>query len=270
LGVFLDAQAVKPALAATGASIAEINASRLLADPRLAGRWVGPIRDRQGMIVSFWARHPKDQAPLYLFLDRHWRQYVPAIGLDRALEAGDDLLLVEDPLEALLFEAHGLPQVAALGGPLRELNARRWRNLFDLGIATITLLVDLPDAHLDVLAILSHAERAGCLDSVYVIALRRVRAGLADDRSGLPQRPAVIQERILAERIPGRRYRLQSIQLPVQYVGWETPDLPLPSAPDVEPPIEVEPPRTPPALSRNGDHACRLHNCEETDCFCFD
>lgn len=287
LGLFLDAQRMKPALLATGSTMAALNASRLLADPRLPGRVVSPIRDLEGAIVSFWARHPRDEAPLYLYLNRNWRDAVSAIALDVALAAGgyDDLLLTTDPLEALLLHAYGLMNAAALGASFQELTAKRWRALLDLGIRRITLLGDAQELHGPALTALKQAVRAGCIDRVQLIGLRRVRSWLAGDRCGIGLEPDALWARICQERTAGARHWLQSITLPIRYVNTAPPPAPSPapvalrggSGIDIWQAVRwpippAVPPAAPPAARalRNGAHDCRLHRCGETDCFCFD
>ena len=283
LGLFLDAQRMKPALLATGSTMAALNASRLLADPRLPGRVVSPIRDLEGEIVSFWARHPRDEAPLYLYLNRNWRDSVPAIALDVALAAAgyDDLVLTADPLEALLLHAHGLMNAAAFGASFQKLTADRWRALFDLGIQRITLLVDAQELHGAALAALKQAARAGQIDRVHLIGLRRVRTWLAGDRCGIGLDPDALWARIRQERTAAARRRLQSITLPIRYVNTAPPPAPSPAPVALRGGSGIDiwkavrwptPPAAPPAprAIRNGAYDCRLHRCGETDCFCFD
>lgn len=289
LGLFLDPQVMKGTLLAAGSSMAAVNASRLLADPRLSGRLVSPIRDLQGAIVSFWARHPKDEAPLYLFLHRQWRQSVPAICLDTALAAGGrhDLLLVEDPLDALLLHAHGLLNVAAVGGPFRELTGRRWRSLFEAGATRITLALDPPDLDFDTHSALEQAQRVGRLEQVEVIPWRKLRTWLAGNRIGMREDPQLFWARIRRERIAGRRCRLHAIQLPVHCVSWEAQEAPAMPPVAIAPAVEAtvtpapavalvaQPPVTEPPAStvlpiRARSWRCSLHRCDETACFCFD
>lgn len=299
LGLFLDAQRMKPALLATGSTMAALNASRLLADPRLPGRVVSPIRDLEGEIVSFWARHPRDEAPLYLYLNRNWRDSVPAIALDVALAAGgyDDLVLTADPLEALLLHAHGLMNAAAFGASFQDLTAKRWQALFDLGIHRITLLVDAQELRGSALAALKQASRAGQIGRVHLIGLRRVRSWLAGDRCGIGLDPDALWALIRQERTAAARHCLQSIAIPVRYVNrpqpvaapprapaplrrvsaidiWQAVRWPTPPALTLPPPVPQAPPvpqpRPAPRALRNGAHDCQLHRCGETDCFCFD
>ena len=159
LGLFTDPRTLGHRLGEAGFSAREIEASELLADPRLSGRLIGPIRDRHGRIVSFWARHPDDQPPHWLFKGP-WRDQVGLFGLDVALrpEAGgqEHLVIVEDVLDAVLLHGRGLRNVAALASPVsgaaagrvrRQLAAEpQWRHAATAQIARATLAVDPPQA----------------------------------------------------------------------------------------------------------------------------
>ncbi|MBN2475753.1 MAG: hypothetical protein JXB62_14170 [Pirellulales bacterium] len=141
VGLFVEAAAIRAKLRQAGFGAAEIRASKLLADQRLPGRLVGPIRDRGGRIVGFWARDVSDTAGKDLFLNRDWRVQVAVIGLHEAFRAGagGELVLVEDVLDALALQSRGLDNVAAIGGASRNMSARRWQRLAAMGVPRVTL-----------------------------------------------------------------------------------------------------------------------------------
>jgi len=147
LGLFTDPGTLGQRLGEAGFSDREIETSELLADPRLSGRLIGPIRDRHGRIVSFWARHPEDHPPHWLFKGP-WRSQVGLFGLDTALrpEAGahEHLVIVQDVLDAILLHGRGLSNVAALAAPVSGAAEPRWRHVSQAQIARVTLAVDPP------------------------------------------------------------------------------------------------------------------------------
>lgn len=163
LGVLPDGDDMQSALLAAGFSPAEIQASRLLEDPRLLGRLVGPIRDIQGRIVSFWARYPGDRAPKYLFKG-NWKTELGAFGLDMAvpaIENGCDLVLISDVLEAVLLNYLGFLPVAAIGGSGHQMTSQRWQRLAELGARRVTLVLTGLNAHDELLSALDAALEAG-------------------------------------------------------------------------------------------------------------
>jgi hypothetical protein len=148
IGLFLHPAAMQDELSRAGFRREEIVASGLVCDPRVAERLIGPIRNPNGRIVNFWARHPKGLRPKYLFFRRGWQDEVPAFGLDVALSGLSDgpgeLLLVEDFLDALLLQSAGLPQTAATLDFSRNLTAARWEQLAVLGVKRVTLVPSNP------------------------------------------------------------------------------------------------------------------------------
>jgi hypothetical protein len=144
IGVFPSLPVMKEGLLRAGFGREEIIASGLVGDARVAERLIGPIRNAEGQIISFWARHPKGLRPEYLFLSRGWREEVTAFGFDVALprltEASCELLVVEDLLDALLLQSAGLPQVVATLDFYRSLSRARWEQLAGLGVERATLI----------------------------------------------------------------------------------------------------------------------------------
>lgn len=144
VGLLIDPQEMAQRLAESGFRPEEIEASKLTADPRLAGRLIGPIHDSRGHILSFWARHPEDRSPRYLYKGR-WQEAAGAFGLDAALPAlkhtGGSLLLVGDVLDAVLLVHHGFSAVAAIGGSAGEMTPIRWQRLAEEGVRETTLML---------------------------------------------------------------------------------------------------------------------------------
>ena len=146
LGLITTRRAMSDELCTAGLPSWEIRRSHLLSDPRLSGRVVGPICDPSGLIVSFWAWQPDELPPRHLFLNRHWRRWAPLVGLETALTtaAGDPhgLVVVEDPLDAMLLWTRGMDNVAAIAGRGSELSPGCWRRLASLGVGRVTLVLD--------------------------------------------------------------------------------------------------------------------------------
>jgi len=174
MGLFLDRDLMEACLEKAGFTPSEIHRSGLTSDPRLSGRLVGPVRDRHGRIVSFWARHPRREEAKYLLLHKQWYQQIPAVGLDMALTpvAGgqNHLILIESLLDMLLLHCRGLFNVAAIGGPAREFTPERWEGLAGLGVHRVTLLVGRHRAGQSRLsAVLEHYFRAKAAPTLYVV-----------------------------------------------------------------------------------------------------
>ncbi len=144
LGLLLDTEEMAQALCEAGFRPEEVEASKLTADPRLAGRLIGPIHDGQGQILSFWARHPEDRSPKYLYKGR-WQEAAGAFGLSGASSAlkanGGNLLLVGDVLDAVLLVHQGFAPVAAIGGAPHEMTSVRWQRLAEQGVREATLMM---------------------------------------------------------------------------------------------------------------------------------
>ena len=248
VGLFLDCPTMQESLRLAGFTPSEIEASELAADPRLAGRLVGPIRDLDGSIRSFWARHPVPKRPQYLFKGR-WKEDVPAFGLDVAFPALDDgrlpLVLIEGLLDVLLLQFHGFLHVAAIGGDGTHLTRRRWEKLAHLGVRR-AILVLRPDE----------------------IGLRGAAAAQANARGArlAPDVSVLPPERLEGFASPGEFVRARGISA---FRALFEPRVELPPA-EPHPPAEKSPPK---ALVADGcprPGFCALHRCDETDCFCFD
>ncbi len=131
-------------LVGLGFSVEEIRQSRLLADRRLAGRFVGPIENAQGEIISFWARATADERPGYLYWRPDWKTCVPVVWLPTALARNGrkrGLLVVEDILEAVMLQTHGFGRTVALGETGQPISAKHWQQFARLRIARLILVL---------------------------------------------------------------------------------------------------------------------------------
>ncbi len=211
LGFCADPKALGKELRSQGFPIDELRHSRLLADRRLARCLVGPVRDPQGRIVSFFARRPGVERSTLLYRNP-WRHETPAYGLDVALPAverdGSDLLLVELLLDALALHSHAIENVAALSGSAAGLTCGWWQRITELGVERVTLLIDQePDAELRVLEALYTAWESRC-------------AAVPPDRIPPPgtfrgylkrRGPIAFRKLIAEERIHGYRFMARHI-----------------------------------------------------------
>ncbi len=174
IGLFTTAPALRKALIDLGFTVEQIRQSRLLSDARLAGCLVGPIRDHEARIVSFWARLPDGHRPAWLFRDA-WTSMVPAVGLDVALPEvrahGTDLVLVEGLLDTLLLHSLGMRNVAGLGSMRVDVSPSWWERLAHLGVRQATLLLeDGPAAHDSLWNLLHAAWYAQAAPTVFAVS----------------------------------------------------------------------------------------------------
>ena len=252
IGLYVDGRAVRQGLLAAGFAVEETEASALAADPRLAGRLLGPIRDRWGRIRSFWARRPQDRPSRFLFKGK-WKEEVGLFGLDVAMHpsagGSTNLVVVEWLLDALLLQSIGLRSVAAIGGPPKELGVRRWERLWSLGVRRLILVLEHaarpPD---DIAAALRSAFRVKHPAEVYVLLPKSLRGcgSLADllRAQGL----AAVQAILETEPVHGSSLASSSI------LGRRRIGVARPAAPSTRQPAET----------------CPIHRCAADDCFCFD
>jgi DNA primase len=151
LGLFPARDHVESMLTRTGYSEPEIAGSGVLADSRWPGRLVGAWRDERGRVRTFWARSLAENADAdarYLYLRGSSRADLPPYGLSAVLagsaETRRDLVLVEGVFDLHQLRAHGLDNVAALGGT----GARRqlFERLASRGVQAVTLCLDNDEA----------------------------------------------------------------------------------------------------------------------------
>ena len=241
VGFFADCATLRRRLEEAGYSAEEIEASELVADSRLDGRLVGPIRDPEGCIRSFWARHPSDTRPPYLFKGR-WKEELGAVGLEVAYPAvrlgRAPLVLVEALFDALLIQSLGFPNIAAIGGSAAHMSRERWQRLALWGVRRVMLVPSATESgHRDARVALKNAARAQPAPQVALVAPARLgryrTAGDLVRGAGLGAFRAILE----------------------------------PLGPDPPTPQRTPPP---PPQQRPRRGYCSLHQCDETDCFCFD
>ena len=146
VGLFVDRSTIHNGLLEAGYSSEELEASGLLADQRLTGRIIGPIRGLTGRITGFWARHPECLPPKYLYFSSGWKHEAIAFGLDLAIRACQahqgELVLVEDVLDVLLLQSLGMLNLASLMNSTAIVTSKRWERFASLGIRRVTLVVN--------------------------------------------------------------------------------------------------------------------------------
>ncbi|MGQ9576231.1 MAG: hypothetical protein ACUVUC_13025 [Thermoguttaceae bacterium] len=309
-GLFPSPDVVRHWLAEAGFTPAEIDASRLATDPRLEGRLVVPIRDCWGRIVSFWARDPGNQPPDLLIKGR-WKQEIGLFGLDvafpEAAHRPEGLVVVERLLEALLLQAKGIPNTAAVGGPIAELTSKRWRHLAGLGLSRITLLVGpQPQAAGGLAGALKGAFRAGLGPLVFVVPLQALGHGagpgdLLESGGALAVREALCARAVhalvwMARTIldkhrrgcdwtgAGRRAAWnEARQFYAAFAHHAARELDEQFVPAIaaglgtnweafqaKPRATARPAKTPAPPAAQPVGYCPVHRCETTECFCFD
>ena len=198
-----------------GFSADEIRASNLLADSRLPGRLVGPIRDAGRRIISFWAKLPQ-QLDRTLYLSSDWKELAGLFGLDEAFPAvangRHDLLLVEDLWDAILLQSHGYAGVGAIGNSPAEISPRRWERLDELGIHRVTLVVDsFHESHEAAVAAIRQAAFARCGPAIYVLPPAAVHCAWQSWQQGRAATAETLDKLLSAHRIHGFHYLALSL-----------------------------------------------------------
>ncbi len=249
-----------------------LKASKLASDRRLVGRLVGPIRDAQGRIVSFWARHPEGHRPHYLYLNAHWQRHAVFYGLDvlpaDVLTGSGNLLIVRDLLDALLLRCRGFHNVVATGKGGERISVGQWQRAHELGVRRATLAwPHSRDGLRDVLIALENALRAEPAPTVYVVPrvdwFRAVGPGEFVRTEG----PAALHDFVRRRRVDGCQYLLEHLSanghaFPAPWPSSEAQAAELPQPAGARRPI----------FHRHDDDAdvCTMHQCRKTVCFCFD
>lgn len=139
-GFFGNPESIKKRLMNHGHSQTEIDASGIFHDARWTGRIVYPIRERK-KICDFWARDITGAVPKNEKYLRMSKQYAPdnatLFGLDKA---GQDIILVEGPLDQLMLSAYGIQHSVSLGGS--SLWNDHQKKLSEHKVKKITLALD--------------------------------------------------------------------------------------------------------------------------------
>jgi hypothetical protein len=215
MGYFPAVEPLWQRLLHDGFSADEIRASNLLADSRLPGRLVGPIRAADRRIVSFWAKQPED-IDHSLYLSTEWKEHTGLFGLDVALPAvvggRRDLLVVEDLWDALLLQAHGWPAVGAIGNSPATIGPQRWERLDELGVHRATLVVDsFHDSHEAAVAAIHQAACSRRGPAIYVLPPAAVHGAWQSWQQGRAAQPEVLEKLLVAHRIHGFHYLALSL-----------------------------------------------------------
>jgi hypothetical protein len=230
LGVVGELSEMRRELGEAGYSDQEIDASSLLDDTRLAGRLIGPIRDRFGCILSFWARDPRDRSPKFLFKGT-WKDLSPLVGLDAAFAGKssgsgvENLMVFERLFDALVLQSLGWTECAAIVGPGSDMTPLRWQRLAELGVRRVTLVPDDSEASRShAWNAAENAYRASVSPDVRVLppeSLRPYSSGVALARArGIAKLQALVQ----ADSVHGLRYKALSILRRHQPAsGWTEP-----------------------------------------------
>jgi hypothetical protein len=210
LGYFPAVEPVWQRLLHDGFAADEIRASNLLADSRLPGRLIGPIRNAERRIDSFWAKQPENLDHC-LYLSTEWKERVGLFGLDVALPAvaggRRDLLVVEDLWDALLLHAHGWAAVGAIGNSPAEVGPRRWERLDELGIHRVTLVVDsFHESHEAATAAIRQAACSRRSPAIYVLPPAAVHGAWQSWQQGRAAQPEILEKLLAAQRIHGFHY----------------------------------------------------------------
>jgi hypothetical protein len=126
---------------------AEITVAGVLADSRWPGRLCGAWRNEYGRIGTLWARALDDADAAetrYLYLRGASRTNLPPYGLSDVLarprDARCEIVLVEGVMDFHQLRAHGIENVAALGG--LGIGPKTFERLSQLGVERVTLCLD--------------------------------------------------------------------------------------------------------------------------------
>ncbi len=147
LGLVPASRRTHEVLTRAGYEEAEVIAAGVLADSRWAGRLCGAWRDENGRVGTLWARtlsQSEAAETRYLYLRGASRSSLPPYGLSDVLagsrELRRELLLVEGVMDLHQLRAHGIENIAALGG--LGIQPKTFERLARLGVERVTLCFD--------------------------------------------------------------------------------------------------------------------------------
>ncbi len=221
VGIYTTVDSVKRSLKEKGFSKEEIENSGLVTDKKgdPATLWEGRLliawRDLHGSIGTIVARAPDEESqPKYLYLRGSSKSDLPPIGLSSARNGYtplSNLLLVEGVIDVLLIQANGYKEVAGLGGAGSVLSSKKFEQLFDSRIESVTLLLDRDTAGEEgTVKALENAYTARKAPHVYVI--ESALLGDAKDPDEFirhHQGDIAPLKELMARRIHGLRYIAQ-------------------------------------------------------------
>jgi DNA primase len=147
IGLVPAAARARDLLTRAGYREAEIRAANVFADSRWPGRLCGAWRSEHGRIGTLWTRaldHTDAADTRYLYLRGASRTTLPPYGLSDVLakprEARRQIILVEGVMDLHQLRAHGVEDVAALGGV--GIGSDVFERLCQLGVERVTLCFD--------------------------------------------------------------------------------------------------------------------------------
>lgn len=147
LGYYTNAEDMQSRLLAAGFRQEDIDGSALLCHGQLSHCIIGPARNPQGPITTFFALELIDKSHTgrrYLNLGGGARPVV--FGLDVAItrEAGgsNELILIQGLVEAVSLHRRGVRNVAAIAGGASLMTRKRWEGLARHGVKRVTLAID--------------------------------------------------------------------------------------------------------------------------------
>ncbi len=147
LGYYTNAEDMQSRLLASGFRQEDIDRSALLCHGQLNHCIIGPARNPQGPITTFFALELFDESHTsrrYLNLGGGARPV--AFGLDVALtrEAGgsNELILIQGLVEAVSLHRRNVRNVAAIAGGASLMTRKRWEGLSRHGVKRVTLAID--------------------------------------------------------------------------------------------------------------------------------
>ena len=180
IGLVPRSNTTRDALGQVGYAEAEIAAAGVAADSRWPGRLCGAWMNEHGRPGTLWARSLDDTSgdgPRYLYLRGASRTNLPPYGFSDLLsgpgELRRDLVLVEGIFDLHQLRAHGVANVAAVGGV--GIAPRTFELLSRLGVERLTLCLDRDQPGRAAMArAVEHSTRARRTPSVLVIDPERL------------------------------------------------------------------------------------------------
>jgi len=215
------------------------------------------------------------------------------------------LLVVEDPFDAIKWRALGLNNTAALCGSLSKMTPQRWERLAQHGVTDVTLIVGEQNVRRELLSTtLQHSFRARKCPELWVASFDYPRAGTQRKKTAADLPRVVADCRVHAFHVQAtailerhcplgewdrkmnkRLHRAvldeaidfyvsladrKRASLDRHFVPPILAALGLDKAPEPKP-AKKRPKKKPRGTSNPGSRGwCRMHNCSIYDCFCFD
>lgn len=175
LGVVPSADRLRQEFSGRDHENGEIEESGLLADRRWPGRVCGAWRDERGRVRTLWARTLEgatDPGSKYLYLRGASRTGLPPYGLSDVIGQPSaerrELVLVEGLLDVHQLRAHGIVNVAALGGT--GIHSAVFERIACLGVERVTVCLDRDQpGRVATARAVEHAARARRSPQIFVV-----------------------------------------------------------------------------------------------------